>query len=298
MERFDLNLVRALVAIYETRSVTRAAERLDLTQPSVSHALARLRQVYGDHLFVRRPHGLEPTALASQLYERFSQTLSAIDETLEAREAFDPASTTRRFRIALSDMAMLVIGGRMLAGLHDAAPRSEIEIVPLDERVPDDLAAGRVDLVIGNLPALGAVTRHELLFRERYVCLVSDEHPGIGEALSLEQFAGASHVVMASPSPGNQLMDAALAEHHLRRRVAIRTPHFAELAQLVRRGRLIAVLPSRLAAIHMAGGGLRALPLPLAVPEFDMRLYWHVRNAGSKALLWLRQSLLELLRDE
>jgi DNA-binding transcriptional LysR family regulator len=187
---------------------------------------------------------------------------------------------------------------KLLAGLHDAAPRSEIEIVPLDERAPDDLAAGRVDVVIGNLPALGAVTRHELLFRERYVCLLSDAHPDIGESLSMDQFAAASHVVMASPTPGNQLMDAALAEHHLRRRTAIRTPHFAELAQLVKRGPLIAVLPSRLAAIHMAGGGLRVLPLPLAVPEFDVRLYWHVRNAGSKAQLWLRETLLELLRAE
>ena len=297
MDRFDLNLVRTLVAIYETRSVTRAAERLDLTQSSVSHALSRLRQAYGDHLFVRQPRGLEPTGVASQLYERFSHHLAGIEETLEAREAFDPAATTRRFRIALSDVGMLALGSTILEGLHGRAPRSEIEIGAITDTALEELAVGRIDVVVGNLPALNTVTRNLLLFNEHYVCVLSDHHPSIGDALTLKQFAAAAHVVVATPTPGNQLVDAALAEHHLARRVAIRAPYYSELPRLLAESGLICVLPSRIAAMHSQGGGLRMLALPFDIPAFDVRLYWHVRSTTSKPHVWLVEALTALLRE-
>lgn len=296
MAPFDLNLVRTLVAIYETGSVTRAAERLELTQPSVSHALSRLRQIYGDHLFVRHPRGLEPTSVASHLYERFSYLLAGIEETLEAREDFRPEATARRFRIAVSDVGLLALGRTILAGLHTRAPRSEIEIHPITDGALEDLAVGRIDAVIGNLPALNTVTRNQLLFRERYVCLLAEQHPTIGESLSLREFAATPHIVVASPTPGNQLVDAALAQHHLARRVCIRTPHFAHLARIVAETDMLAVLPSRVARMHLDAGGLRVAELPVTIPEFDVRLYWHMRSASSKPHLWLVEELGRLLQ--
>jgi DNA-binding transcriptional LysR family regulator len=293
--RLDLNLVRVFVTIYEARSVTRAAERLALTQPTLSHALARLRTAYGDPLFRRTASGLVPSSAGEQLYQRFSQALAGIDSTLESRQRFTPAQSTRRFHIAMSDVGALSFTSALLRQIQSHAPKVEIDIDKITDRVAEDLAVGRVDAVIGNLPALSATTSSLPLFSERYVCGMSIHHPTIGQKLTLEQFVTARHIMVMTPTRGNQLIDEALAQRKLARKVVARVPHFMNLPDLLDRTDLLVLLPNRVAQVYVLQGGVKALPLPIAVPEFEVRVHWHVRNESSRAHKWLVEQIVAAL---
>lgn len=283
----DLNLVRAFVAIYETRSVTLAADRLGLTQPSLSHALARLRQAYDDRLFVRSAEGLVATSLARQLYERLGQALAMIDATLESRLGFDAQASTRRFRLAMSDIGALYFTGPLLARLQQSAPRIEIEIVPIGDTIGQDLALGQLDVAIGNLPALMGSTSTARLFEEHYVCLMSATHPDIGERMSVQQLATGRHIMVSSPSSGHNLIDQALAQQGVSRNIAVRIPHFTVLPQLLAQSNLLVILPSRVAQHYVAQGALKALKLPVKIAPFDVRLHWHPGREAVPAHQWL-----------
>lgn len=294
--RLDLNLVRVFVAIYETRSVTQAAARLDLTQPTVSHSLARLRDAYGDRLFVRSAQGLAPTARCEQLFEQLAESLSIIDATLEEQRAFDPALSSRRFRLAMSDIGALYFVPPLLRRFQQVAPRLQTEIVQHSDAVLEELAAGRLDAAIGNLPGLAANTRSALLFRERYACLLSAEHPTItGDAMTLTEFAAARHIMVASPSSGHGLVDGILAQQGISRNVVARVPQFTVLPQLLAQSDLVVILPTRVAYLYAALGGLKALPLPVTIPGFEVRLHWHMRQDAVPAHRWLRDELVSTL---
>jgi DNA-binding transcriptional LysR family regulator len=146
MDHLDLNLIRVFVAIYETRSVTQAPERLDVTQPTISYGLAKMRQVYADRLFSRSGAGLVPTGLAEQLFERFREALATIESTLEQQSPFDAALSTRRFRLAMSDIGVLYFVPPLLRRFQEVAPRIVIDVSQISVNVGEDLAAGRLDL--------------------------------------------------------------------------------------------------------------------------------------------------------
>lgn len=293
--RFDLNLVRTFVAIYETRSVTQAAERLDLTQPTISHALSKLRDSYKDRLFARGAKGLVPTAAAERLYEQLSVALAAIETTLDAQQGFDPRTSTRRFRIALSDIGSLFFTPPLLRRFQGAAPRIQVEIVQLSDGLADDLATGALDLAIGNLPGLHAHTRNELLFRERYVCLVAARHPAIGESISLDQFVQARHVMVTSPSSGHALVDGALGERGVRRNIVALVPQFSVLPSLVENSDLLVILPDRVASLYASQRRLKVLELPLTLPGFEVRMHWHARHETTPVHQWLRGEVVRAL---
>lgn len=292
---FDLNLVRAFVAIYETRSVSQAAERLDLTQPTLSHALARLRDLYGDRLFSRGPNGLVPSAIAERLFEQLSLALSTIEGTLEAQHGFEPQSSTRRFRIATSDIGALFFVPPLLRRFQSVAPRLQVEFVNLSETVMEDLSTGALDLALGNLPDLHEHTREALLFTERYVCLVSADHPMAHAELELSDFIHARHVMVSAPLSGHTLIEGALAQKGVRRNVAAIVPQFSVLPSLVEGSDLIVVLPERVAKLFATQRKLRVVEIPVALSPFEVRLHWQARSENSPAHRWLRNEVLETL---
>lgn len=297
MTRLDLNLVRVLVAIYESRSVTLAAERLDLTQPTVSHSLARLRDVYSDRLFERGASGLQPTALCEQLYGRMSESLAAIESTLDQAQPFDPARSSRRFRLAMSDIGALFFAPPLLRRFQRVGPCLQIDIIQVSDTAGEDLAAGKLDLAIGNLPALGATTRSQALFREHYVCLMSAEHPSIGQSMTLPEFTGARHIMVTSPWSGHALLDGILAQQGVARNVVARVPQFTVLPQLLMQSDLLVVLPSRVARLYAAQGGLKELPLPVESPSFEVRVHWHPRQEGVTSHRWIREEVVQTLSE-
>jgi DNA-binding transcriptional LysR family regulator len=293
--RFDLNLVRVLVAIYETRSVTRAAERLDLTQSTVSHALARLREAYGDRLFGRIPQGLMPSPLCDELYERLSGALAGIEGSLGEAEHFHPASTTRSFRFAMSDIGVLFFVPPLLRRFQAVAPNLHVDIVSTSGADAEDLASGRLDLGIGTLPGLAAATRTRLLFNDRYVCLMSARHPLIGKSITLDQFATARHLMVDSPSSGHLLVEQLLASHGVARRIVARIPQFTVLPQLLVDSDLLVILPLRVARLFAANGRLKHVDLPIAMPSFEVRMHWHPRHEAVAAHRWVRDEVFGTL---
>jgi len=293
----DLNVVRAFVAIYETQSVTKAADRLAVTQPTLSHSLAKLRSIYSDQLFTRGAAGLSSTSLADQLYERFSRALASLDGTLEAAREFDPACSSRMFRLALSDMGTLSFTHAILQRFQGVAPNIEIDIQKIDDRVIEDLSVGRLDAVIGNLPALAAVARSQPLFREHYVCLLSSAHPTIGNHISVEAFSACRQIALSTPTPGNQRIADALADLGLSRRIVARVPHFSGLAQLLVQSDLLVVVPSRAARMYLQHGGLKVVDLPISLADFEVRVYWHVRHETSQPHQWLLKEITGTLGE-
>jgi len=281
MSHLDLNLIRVFVAIYETRSVTQAAERLDVTQPTISYALAKLRKVYADRLFTRGADGLMPTSLAEQLYLRYRDALTSIESTLEQNTAFDPLRSTRRFRLAMSDIGVLYFVPPLLRKFQESAPRIEIDIVQIPDALSEDLSVGRLDMAIGNIPALASPMHSALLFREHYVCLMSTNHPSIGDRMSLQEFSSARHVMVSLPRSGHFLIEEALAERGINRNIVARVPQFTVLPQLLSQSDLLVLLPSRVASLYVVQGGLKALPLPL--PDFQVQAHWHARHEYSAA---------------
>ncbi|WP_036595587.1 LysR family transcriptional regulator [Ottowia thiooxydans] len=292
---FDLNLIRAFVAIYETRSVTQAAERLGLTQPTVSHALSRLRQFYGDRLFARGAHGLIPSAAAERLFEQVNVALSAIEGTFEAQQGFDPGSSTRRFRIATSDIGALFFIPPLLRHLQTVAPKLQAEFVQLSDTVMEELSTGALDLALGNLPNLHQHTREAHVFTERYVCLVSEEHPMAHGILELADFMRARHVMVSSPNSGHALIEGALAQRGIRRNIVALVPQFSVLPSLVEGSDLMVILPERVAGLFASQRKLKKVEIPVALPDFEVRVHWHARAESSPAHRWLREEVIKTL---
>lgn len=291
----DLNLVRVFVAIYETQSVTAAAERLDVTQPTISYGLSKLRKAYGERLFLRSGSGVAPTSLAEQLYSVFRDALAAVDNTLEERAVFAPASSKRRFRLAMSDIGVLIFVPLLLRRFQEVAPHIEIEVVSISETTGEDLAAGRLDVAVGNIPQLSSQTRSAHLFKEHYVCLMSASHPGIGGEMSLSQFLTARHVMVSSPRSGHALVEDGLAQLGIHRNIVAKVPHFTVLPELLSQSDLLVILPSRVANLYVVQGALKAMRLPVDLPEFHVQVHWHRRQDTSVAHKWLVDETVRVL---
>lgn len=283
----DLNLIRTFVAIDETRSVSAAAERMNITQPSVSYSLNRLRDLLRDPLFTRTRGGMVPTFNATQLFEAFKRALDGIETAIAATRQFDPLQTTRRFRLAMSDLGELYFLPLLVRELQASAPSAGLEVVQLDsERIAGWLQTGSVDAAVGNLQSVGGQTRRRTLFAERYSCLLSAAHPSIGDTLTLDEYVSANHVVVA-PYAGHHLVEDVLSEMGLSRRITLRVPHFTSLVAVIESTDLLLTLPTRIALAFAGDGRMRVLPLPFPTPPFEVNLYWYPHTEDFPAQQWL-----------
>jgi DNA-binding transcriptional LysR family regulator len=295
IRRIDLNLLIALDVLLDERSVTRAAEHLALTQPTVSGMLRRLRQLLGDPLFVRTPRGILPTPRAEALAGPLKRLL-ADAEALVAAERFDPANAERTFTISTTDYMQYAVVMPFVGALRRAAPGIRLAIRPLAiADLAGQLMRGETDLAI-TIPEFAApdlVSRP--LYRERYVAAVRKKHPLARARGSLEEFCRFDHILV-SPTGGGFKgpVDDALATLGKRRNVTISVPSFLLVPPLLRTCDLIAVLPERL--LHGRERGLRMFVPPLEVPGFDVIAVWHTRMQKDAAHRWLRELLVSVVQ--
>lgn len=285
----DLNALVVLRTLVEERGVTRAAERLGLTQSAVSHALAKLRRVLGDPLLVRSPGGMEPTPRAQAIAVPLARALDDLVGAVRPPASFEPMQSDRRFRVATDDYLERVLLPPLLARLWQEGPAINISVASTGSQSGHDLAAGLVDVVIapsgviGRLP--GAFTQR--LFFEEFVCLVRDDHPLVRDRLSLRRFVALPHVLVAPGGRPGSIVDKALAREGFRRRVAVQVPHFLAALAIVRASDAVLTVGRRLAVA--AGEGLRMHRPPLALPGFDVSLFWHERGHTDPGHVWLRR---------
>jgi len=288
----DLNLLRVFDAVLREAGVTPAAATLGLTQPAVSNALARLRKLFGDALFVRTPSGMEATPFARELAEPVRQALALLESALAHGPGFDPASATRAFRLYMSDVGQVEFLPPLVERVQREAPAIRLEAVALDvDDLGAALAAGGLDLAIGFLPGLGPPVRRRALFRDPYVCLMRAEHP-FG-SLTKKRFLEASHALVTYRG-GHRVIEEALERAGLARRIALRVPHFTVLPMVLERTDLILTLPARVAKVFERRGALKSLPLPLAIPPAEVAVHWHERFEGDQGNRWLREQVIEL----
>ena len=291
----DLNLLRVFDAVLRERGVTRAAQRLRLTQPAVSNALGRLRALFGDALFVRTPRGMEPTPFARELDEPVRQALALIESALAQRAGFDAASSTRAFRFYMSDLGEISFLPPLVERAQRVAPGVRLESVALGlEDIEEALAGGALDLAIGFLPGLGGPVRRRRLFRDPYVCLMRADHPRIGARLTRKLFLEASHALVSSSGSGHRVIEEALERNGLTRRIALRVPHFTVVPMVLARTDMLLTLPARVARVYEAGGRFKSLPPPVPIPAADVGVHWHERFERDPGNRWLRELVLEM----
>ena len=292
---FDLNLLVVFDAVLAESSISRAAERLDLSQPAVSNALARMRKATGDRLFVRLANAMVPTPYAQAIADPIRQALAGIRVSLGASREFDPATSQRSFAIYLTDLGEAYFLPRLLARLNRTAPCVRIHTRPMPpESAENALRAGEVDLAIGNLPDLGAGFFMQRLFRDRYVCVVRKGHPVIGERITARQFAAASHAIVTPGGWGHGIIERTLIEHGLEQRITLRMQNFLVLASIVATTDMVAIVPHSVGSQLSMHNDVKLLPLPIAIPAFDIRQCWQERFHDDKGNRWLRQQFAEL----
>lgn len=285
--QLDLNLVRVFVAVYETRSVTHAAARLFVTQPSISYALSKLRDLMGDPLFTRGADGMVPTLYASELHQGFREGLGSIQDSMESVGGFDAARSQRRFRISMSDIGAFAFLPPLINRIEKLAPGVEIEVAePAVSEIPAQLASGQIDAAVGHLTSINSQTSNAFLFKAHYSCLVRRGHPTIKNKLTLEKYLAARHAYVSSGTTGHSLVESTVRELGYRRKVALQIPHFTALPTILAQCDLIATLPSGAADMLTTMADLKSLPLPLPIPEFEVRLHWSARRKKNAAVAW------------
>jgi DNA-binding transcriptional LysR family regulator len=289
----DLNLLVALDALLGELSVTRAGQRIGLSQPAMSHALARLRDLLDDELLVRSPEGMRPTERAKELAPRVRSLLETIQRDLLTAGEFDPAADDRRFAVAASDYVGAVLLPELVGLLRERAPRVELRVRPLPPEVPvQALADGDLDLVVGTFRDVPAQVCHDELFREGFACVLP---AGAGRrSLTAEELAAMDHVLVSSPSEGAGPVDAALAERGLTRRIAVYVPHFLTAPAVVARSAdLVVTLPERIARAAAGRLPVAIVAPPFELPRFPVSMIWHTRTSRHPAHRWLRALVAE-----
>lgn len=294
----DLNLLVALDALLVERNVTRAAARLNLSQSAMSAALARLRRAFGDPLLLRTARGMLPTSRGSELAAPVKQVLDEIGRLVEPRGTFDPATAHETFTIAASDYVEYAILPQLVDYLESNAPASRLAVRATDfSAVGRQLEGGEVDLAVLNPINAPAEARSRPLYTERFVCVVSADHPRVGDTITLDEFCSMQQVVVR-PRGGSfsLLTDLALAALGRDRVVRLSVPHFLLVPEIIARSEMLAVLPERLARGNSAR--LRVVELPFEMVPFTIAAIWHERTHRDPAQIWLRQALADLMHAD
>lgn len=297
---FDLNLLTVFEAVFETGSITAAADRLGLTQSAVSHAIGRLRGALSDELFVRSGNALKPTVTATSLYPSFRESLDSVRAAVTGKALFDPQRSRREFRIAIPHIAGPIIGLRIEARVAREAPdvRLSFDTRTMPAGVLREMEEGRVDMAIDWLRIAEGRFVHQHIFDDRLTLLYSSRHPRLGEKASLKDIEAERFVThygrtasWVEPLALRQLRDLITRRKW---NVAFHVSELLEIPLVVGATPLVGAVPRSIAGALMETGLLRTLALPAAIAAFPVTLSWHSGRRHDPAHTWLRR----LVRSE
>ena len=303
LARLDLNLLLVFHHLLREKRVSAVATVLGMSQPAVSSALGRLRTHLDDELFLRTQHGMAPTPYALQLAEPVALALDGLQQALNVRASFDPATSQRSFTLAMTDVGEMYFLPVLMDALARSAPGVTLNVVAVTSAsLGADMASGRTDLALGLLLQLQAGFFQQALFRQPYVCLMREGHPlAAAPSLSLFDFAGAGHVRVIAAGTGHGRVDdalnEALARQSLQRRIRLTVPHYVALGDVLGHSDLIATVPERFAQRVTAPFALTTRPLPLAVDGSVIHQFWHARLHKDPGHQWLRGVVAQCFGD-
>lgn len=303
MERIDLNLLVVFEALVREGSVTRAGESLGLSQPAVSAALGRLRDIFDDRLFIRSNRGMVPTQRAQELIEPVGKALLIIHDILQKRSQFDPASSLRRFNILMMDVGEVEFLPKLLQHVTGMGSGICISTTP-PARVNGEnpIAAfetGEVDLALGYWPQFSERRgfQRQRLFTDSFVCMVRSDHPEIGNDMTIEQFASVSHLVIMTHGNTDGVIEQTLSQQGLTRNIVARVPHFLAVPAIIMNSDLLVTVPERLATDYSKSHPFRLVTPPFSIPTFDVSQYWHRRFGQDPGLKWLIETIFGLFAE-
>src|SRR5689334_14326441 len=294
----DLKLLRCFQVLMAERNVSRAAALLGLSQPATSYALARLRTIFDDILLVRAKGDMVPTPRAIELEAEVRGILESADRLVKKPAAFDAAHARARFSVMVSEQVEYLLAAPLMQKLA-AAPGIDVDFTPADRHhAPGQFERGEIDFRIGWWPNPGPTLRSKLLFRDRLACLARKNHPALRGRLTTEEFLAAAHVrVRSAVGPSNEAIDDAAVALGKELRVALRVHGIFSLCHAVSNSDLIAVVQESLARRLAAEYPLQVLPLPLAMPDMRIALYWHERTHKHASHRWFRQRLSDVASE-
>ncbi len=291
----DLNLLELFETVYRTRNLTAAGSQLGLTQSAVSRALGRLREMYGDALFVRQQRGVAPTPFADALAAPVAAALDTLRSTL-ARASFDHAVEARTFRVAMSDVGERIFLPRLIDHVTRIAPKVVIEAVsPNEEQLQDALTSGQIDLAVGFFGSMSKQIHHRRLFSERFAYVARQGHPIVSGKLQREQLRSLLHVVGGSKAMQHaSAVEKVLSSPRVKARVVLRVHSLLCVGPIVAGSDIVGLVPSNLAAVVASHMQLQIVEPPVQFPSFDVTMVWHDRFHRDPASEWLREVFVNL----
>lgn len=290
LSQVDLNLFSVFDAIYREGGITAASKRLHLSQPAVSHALSRLRELIGDPLFERRGNDMVPTPLARTLATTIVGSLGDLDQMMQRLGQFDPETSRRRFTIAVRAWHELVLLPRLVARTTREAPHIELAVVRMERRsLEEDLASGEIDVAVDVAWPLGPQVHKQRLRSESLVVLARQGHPAIDDTLDLPTYLAQDHVLVTGRRRGGGYEDMALEQLGARRHIRLRCQQHAAASEVVSQSDLLVTLTRSQAAQVNRRTKNQVLPFPATIPPMKVYLYWHANTEQDPAVQWLRQ---------
>jgi DNA-binding transcriptional LysR family regulator len=292
IKQLDLNLLVALHALLEERHVSRAAERVNLSQPAMSRALARLRVMFQDPLLVKGSSGMILTTRAKDLYQPLQNILREITHIVSP-PSFDPATMQGEIVIATRDYELATILPKIIAKVTTAAPHLKLSIIQM---IGDDLSLlekQKADFVLAGTDSQSAALHRYVLLQEKFSCILSSTNPVLREGMNLETYLQMKHCLVTISSFGVSMADTILAQKKLKRNIVIRVPNFLAVPHIVAESDLIATLPHRLCELISEQKKVKIVDPPIKIPHFSIYLYWHIRNQENPIHKWFRKLVKE-----
>lgn len=295
--KYDLNLLPMFLALMEERSVTRAANRLGITQPALSNSLNRLRDMLKDPLFIRERYGIRPTQLAEEIAPTIEAALAQLDELIVHQQDFEPASAERLFLMAPNSYVELVLMPPLVARLRELAPGIKLQLTPFGNDLADTgVSSGTTAMVLGRIidPPDNLVVQH--LMDDGLACVVRRDHPDVGDSLSRDLYESLKHVNVLPPGRIRAGVFQALGQQNLKREVAVSVTHFLAVPEMIAVTDYCATLPRLICRSLERDPRLKVIPAPVDLGTFPVEMAWHVRYRHDPAHRWLRSLVSDLAK--
>ncbi|MGH1440734.1 MAG: LysR family transcriptional regulator [Cellvibrionaceae bacterium] len=303
IDHFDLNLLVCFDVLMRERNVSRAAEKLNISQPAMSNSLKRLRHHFGDPLLVRTTGGMQPTEKALELEPLIRQSLTVAEEALSPNEDFDPLNSQRTFRLLVSDYVEGTLITALVAYLQQHAPKLSLDIMTLSDGSFQDLEKGAIDLAINRFDSVPQSFYQRPIWKDSFSCLLAQGHPLI-EKNTIDNYLAESHIWVSktgigvgtgmSQSSDRGWVDDALTSLGHEREISVFTRHYQIIPLLVKQTNLVATMPTRAALLYKDDPSLRIIEPPFPISPIEVNMVWSPLLHHNGAHRWIRQTLIDL----
>ncbi|GGX18965.1 LysR family transcriptional regulator [Pigmentiphaga litoralis] len=296
----DLNFLLVFEALWETRSVSRASEKLGLSQPATSHALAKMRSLFDDALFVRVKNDMQPTPRAVEMAQPIQQVLEVTRVQILSTQPFDAARADKTFTFCMTDVGETAYLPAIVEEIRRTAPDVRLRTVsPIAAKIEETLESGVVDLALGYFPDLKnqGMFQQNILRTSGFVCLTDKDNPRLdGGQLSMDAFIGSTHVAIKTEGRSQEVIDKTMQDLKIRRRIFLVVPHFLSLLSLIPHTELVAIIPVDVSLAFQDNPCLVIHPLPFLSPTVEVTQVWHAKHHKDASNLWLRTLVRRVLQ--